>query len=222
VTTPPPTAPRSEHEEHSRHASRWDRLAPLSGAAFFVLLVVSSISAGETPDGYASGQAVLSHFTAQASAQKLSSLIEALGVVFLVLFASRLRTWLRAGGADALASAVFGGAVVIAVGGAARAGIGWAVASGHDSLQPSTAQALNVLHATHYPAIVGMAVFMFAAWGSILRTGALPAWLGWAALPIALAAVAPPSLIPLIATGVWIAAASVVMFLRDSQATRTV
>jgi hypothetical protein len=223
VTTPPATAPRSpEHEEHPRHASRWDRLGPLSGAAFFVLLLVSSISAGETPGDYASGQAVLSHFTAQASAQKLSSLIEALGVVFLVLFASRLRAWLRAGGADALASAVFGGAVVIAVGGAARAGIGWALASGHDSLQPSTAQALNVLYASHYPAIVGMAIFMFAAWGSILRTGALPAWLGWAALLIALAAVAPPSLIPLIATGVWIAAASVVMFRRDSQVTRTV
>ncbi len=208
--------------ERSRHASRWDRLAPLSGVAFFVLLLVSAISGGETPSDYASGRAVLSDFTAHASAQKLSNLLAALGVVFLVFFASRLRAWLRAGGADALASAVFGGAVVIAVGGAARAGIGWALASGHDSLQPSAAQALNVLFASHYPAIVGMAVFMFAAWGSILRTGALPPWLGWAALPIALAAVAPPSLIPLIATGVWIAAASVVMYRRDGQGTRTV
>ncbi len=203
-------------------ASRWDRLAPLSGAAFFVLLLVSSISGGKTPGDYASGATVLSDFTAHASAQKLSNLLAALAVVFLVLFASRLRAWLHAGEADALASAVFGGAVVIAVGGAARAGIGWALASGHDSLQPSTAQALNVLFASHYPAIVGMAIFMFAAWGSILRTGALPLWLGWAALPIALAAVAPPSLFPLIATGVWIAAASVVMYRRDGQATRTV
>jgi hypothetical protein len=207
--------------ERARHTSRWDRLAPLSGAAFFVLLLVSSISGGETPGDYASGRAVLSDFTTHASAQKVSNLLAALSVVFLVLFASRLRAWLQAGGADPLASAVFGGAVVIAVGGAARAGIGWALASGHDSLQPSTAQALNVLFASHYPAIVGIAVFMFAAWGSILRTGALPPWLGWAALPIALAAVAPPSLIPLIATGVWIAAASVVMYRRDGQAPRT-
>jgi hypothetical protein len=111
---------------------------------------------------------------------------------------------------------------VIAAGGAARAGIGWALADGHDSLGPSTAQALNVLFASHYPAIVGMAVFMFAAWGSILRTGALPLCLGWVALPIALAAVAPPSLVPLIATGLWIAAASVVMYRRAGPATRTV
>ncbi|MGI8922219.1 MAG: hypothetical protein ACR2HD_11250 [Solirubrobacteraceae bacterium] len=207
--------------ERSRHVSRWDRLAPLSGAAFFVLLLVSSISGGETPGDYASGATVLSDFSAHPTAQKLSNLLAALGVVFLVLFAGRLRAWLQAGGADALASAVFGGAVVLAVGGAARAGIGWALASGHDSLEPSTAQALNVLFASHYPAIVGIAIFMFAAWGSILRTGALPPWLGWVALPIALAAVAPPSLFPLIATGLWIAAASVVMYRRDGQAPRT-
>ncbi|GAC1524546.1 MAG: hypothetical protein NVS2B6_11220 [Thermoleophilaceae bacterium] len=208
--------------EHARPASRWDWLAPLSGTAFFVLLLASAISGGETPGDHASGTTVLSDFTAPASAQKVSHLLAALGVVFLALFASRLRVWLHTGEADALASAMFGGAVVIAVGGAARAGIGWALASGHDSLQPSTAQALNVLFATHYPAIVGIAIFMFAAWGSILRTGALPSWLGWVALPIALAAVAPPSLFPLIATGVWIAAASVIMCRRDSRATRTV
>ncbi|HEX2112526.1 MAG TPA: hypothetical protein VHF67_13345 [Gaiellaceae bacterium] len=59
---------------------------------------------------------------------------------------------------------------------------------------------------------------MFAAWGAILRTRALSLWLGWAALPIAIAAVAPPTLIPLIGTGVWIAVASVVMYRRDREA----
>jgi hypothetical protein len=208
--------------ERSRHASQWGRLAPLSGAAFFVLLLVSSISGGKTPSDYASGATVLSDFRAHATAQKLSNLLAALGVVFLVLFAGRLRAWLRAGGADALASAVFGGAVVIAVGGAARAGIGWALASGHDSLLPSTAQALNVVFSSHYPAIVGIAVFMFAAWGAILRTGALPRWLGWAALPIAVVALAPPSLLPLIGAGLWMVAGSVVMYRRDGHSTRAV
>lgn len=117
-------------------------------------------------------------------------------------------------GAGALASAVFGGAVILAVGGAARAGIGWALATGHNNLEPGAAQALNVVFASHYPAIIGIAVFMFAAWLSNMRTGALPAWLGWAALPIALLAVAPPSLVPLIGAGVWIAVAGIVMTMR--------
>jgi hypothetical protein len=65
---------------------------------------------------------------------------------------------------------------------------------------------------------VGIAVLMFAACGAILRPRALPAWLGAAALPVALLAIAPPSLVPLIATGVWMAAASLIMFRRGGPA----
>lgn len=83
--------------ERGGHTSHWDRLAPLSGAAFFVLLLASGISSGETPDNYASGSTVPSDFAAQDSARKVSSLLAALGVVFLVLFASRLRAWLQPG-----------------------------------------------------------------------------------------------------------------------------
>lgn len=201
--------------DSKQRVSRWERFAPLSGVAFFLLLLISSVSAGETPSDYASGAKVLSLFEAHANAQKVSSLIAALGVVFLLIFASWLRDYLRGRGAGPLASAVFGGAVVLAVGGAARAGIGWALASGHDKIDPSAAQALNVVFATHYPAIVGIAVFMFAAWGSNLRTGALPSWLGWVALPIALVAIAPPTLVPLIASSVWMAVAGIVLFVRD-------
>ena len=201
--------------DSNQRVSRWERFAPLSGVAFFLLLLISAVSGGETPSDYASGATVLSVFEAHADARKVSHLIGALAVVFLLFFASWLRDYLRGRGAGPLASALFGGAVVIAVGGAARAGIGWALASGHDKLDPAAAQALHVMFATHYPAVVGFAVFMFAAWASILRTGALPAWLGWAALPIALIAIAPPTLVPLIASSVWMAVAGIVLFVRD-------
>lgn len=205
-----------------REASHWERIAPLSGVAFFVLLMVAAVAVGKTPAEYASGASVISDFAADAGAVKVASLLEALGVVSLVLFASRLRSWLQAAGADALASAAFGGAIILAVGGAARAGIGWALASADGRLAPDSAQTLYVLFTTHYPAIVGIAVFMFAAAGAILRTGALPMWLGWIALPIGIAAVAPPSVFPLIAAGLWSAAAGVVMYLGDGQAARAV
>ena len=201
--------------DSNQEVSRWGRFAPLSGVAFFLLLVISALSGGETPSEYASGATVLSFFEAHAGAQKVSHLIEALGVVFLLFFASWLRDYLRGRGAGRLASALFGGAVVIAVGGAARAGIGWALASGHDKLDATAAEAVNVLFSTHYPAVVGFAVFMFAAWASILRTGALPTWLGWVALPIALVALSPPTLVPLIASSVWMVVAGIVLFLRD-------
>ena len=202
----------------TRPVTGLDRLAPLSGVAFFALLASSAATAGETPADHASGQTVLSLFAAHAGAEKLSNLLAGAGVVFLVFFASWLRGYLRDRGAAALASAAYAGALILAVGGAARAGIGWALATGHDQLDPSAAQALNAVFVSHHPAIVGIAIFMFAVWGSTLRTGALPAWLGWAALPIALLAVAPPSLVPLIATGMWMTVAGIVMFLREGRA----
>ncbi|KUM68251.1 hypothetical protein AQI70_34275 [Streptomyces curacoi] len=201
-------------------AQGWTRLAPLSGVVFFVLLVASAVTAQDTPEEYASGAKVLSFFKAHESTTKASALLAGLGVVFLIFFASWLRTYLRSRGASALATAVFGGAVVIGVGGAARAGISWALASGHDKIDPSAAQALGVLHASHYPAVVGIAIFMFATWLSVLRTRALPQWLGWLALPIALIAIVPPTLIPLLAAGVWILIASIVMYVRGGQTGR--
>lgn len=190
----------------------------MTGVAFFVLLVSSSIIRQGPPSDYASGATVISFFKAHQGAEKVSSLLEGLAVVFLLLFASWLRTHLRGRGAGALASAAFGGAVVVAVGGATRGGIGWALASGHDKLDPGAAQTLNVLFASHYPAVVGIAVFMLATGAAILRTAALPRSLGWAALPIGLIAIAPPTLIPLIAMGVWILVASVLVYVRGSQA----
>ena len=203
--------------EADRRTSRWDRLAPLSGVAFFVLLAASAVAAGEPPSDYASGSTVLSFFNTHEGAEKASILLSGPGVVFLLFFASYLRDYLRERGAGQLATAVFGGAVVLAVGGAARAGIGWALASGHDKLDPSAAQALNAVLSGHYPAVTGIAIFMFAVWGSVLRTGALPAWLGWAALPIGAVAIAPPSLVPLIATGVWMTVAGIVIFVREGR-----
>ena len=202
-----------------QRTARWDRLTPLSGLAFLVLLAVSAASGGSPPTDYAPGSEVLTFFGGHEGATKVSTLLAALAVVFLILFASRLRSWLQDAGADVLANAVFGGAVVVAVGGAARAGIGWALAAGHADIDPGTAQSLNVLFSTHYPAIVGIATLMLAAWGSILSTRALPTWLGWAALPIALVALVPTTIVSLIASAVWMAVAGVVMFQREGQRT---
>ncbi|MDP9164493.1 MAG: hypothetical protein M3O32_00185 [Actinomycetota bacterium] len=178
----------------------------------------SAVLAGESPGETDSGVRVLSLFRTHAGAQKASNLLAALSVVFLLIFAALLRQRLLDRGAEWLSSVAFGGAVILAVGGAARAGIGWALATGHDHIEPAAAQALNVVFESHYPAITGIAVLMFAAWLSIVRSRALPLWLGWAALPIGLLAVAPPSLVPLIGAGVWIAVAGILMARREDPA----
>lgn len=196
----------------------WTRLAPLSGVAFFGCLIAAAITSGSPPDDFSSGATVISFYQAHQGAQKISNLLAALSVVFVMCFASYLRGYLRRRGVDALASAVFGGLTILAVGGAARAGIGWELATGHAKLDPSAAQTLYALYSTHYPAVVGIAVFMFAVFIAVLRTSALPAWLGWLALPIGFIAIAPPTLIPLIGSGVWILVTSIVLYARGGRA----
>lgn len=65
-----------------------NRFAPLSGVAFFVLLMASAVIAGETPGGMDSGARVHSLFKAHEGAEKVSNLLAALSVVFLVFFAA--------------------------------------------------------------------------------------------------------------------------------------
>jgi hypothetical protein len=192
----------------------WSRFAPLTGLAFFVLLMASAVSGGRTPEAGDSGARVLQLFAAHPGAVKVSSLLASSGVVFLVLFAAWFAAELRRRGALSTASAVLGGAVILAPGGAARAGIGWALASGHATFSPAAAQALNELFYSHYPAIIGIAVLMFASWLAILQTNVVPAWLGWLALVIGLVAIAPPTLAPLIACGAWISVVGVLMTVR--------
>lgn len=214
------TATPDQRDVSARYPERSDRLSritPLSGVAFFVLLLGSAVTSPQPPDEFSSGAKVVSFFTAHQNAEKLSDLLGGLSVVFLVLFASSLRAHLRSRGAGALGSAVFGGAIILAVGGATRAGIGYALAAGHDKLEPGAAQVLNVLFSSHHPAVIGIAVLMFAVFAENLRTSALPTGLGWAALPIGLIAVGPPTLIPLIATGVWVMVTGIVLFVRGRQ-----
>ncbi|MDQ6688601.1 MAG: hypothetical protein M3Z50_13555 [Actinomycetota bacterium] len=192
----------------------WSRFAPLTGLAFFVLLMASAISAGQAPVAGDSGARVLQLFGAHPRVEKVSNLLAGLGVVFLVFFAAWFASELRRCGALSLAPAVFGGAVILAAGGAARAGIGWSLASGHTKISPAAAQALNELFYSHYPAIIGIAVFMFASWLAILQTRVVPVWLGWLALLIGLVAISPPTLAPLIASGVWISIVAVMMTVR--------
>jgi len=179
-----------------------------------VLLMASAVSAGQAPEAGDSGARVLQLFGAHPGVEKVSNLLAALGVVFLVFFAAWFAAELWRRGALSLAPVVLGGAVILATGGAARAGIGWALASGHATISPSAAQALNELFFSHYPAIVGIATFMFASGLAILQTRVAPVWLGWLALLIGLVAIAPPTLVPLIASGVWISIVGVLMTVR--------
>src|SRR5215218_349461 len=86
---PPRRHPRKED------SMNWKRFAPLTGVAFVVLIVISFIVSGETPDFDDSAQEVVSFYSSNESSQIVGAILGAYAVLFFVFFAGTLRAVLR-------------------------------------------------------------------------------------------------------------------------------
>ena len=90
----------------------------------------------------------------------------------------------------------------------------------HDELAaPAAEQALNVLQDDLFPVnFVGLAAFMFGNGLAIVKSKALPQWLGWVAIVIGVLSVAAPiawfSLFSLLG---WTLVASILVYLRQGE-----
>ena len=197
--------------------SRWSRWMPACGVLFVALLVASFALSGNTPGTDATGQQVISFYTAHSSKEQASNFLALYAVVFFVFFAAVLRAHLRRARPDggALATASLGGAILVAVGGAIFCALGIALSDVPDKLDPGAAQALNVLTNDFFaPLIIGTCVFMIANGLAILRWEALPAWLGWVAIVIGVVAVTPVGFFAFLVTMAWVLVVSVLLLVR--------
>src|SRR5712692_7744052 len=199
---------------------RWNRYAPLTGVVFVGLLIASFAIGGSTPGVHSTGAHVISFYKAHHRAQFASDFIGAVGATFFLFFAASLRARLRRReGGEALAALAFAGAVLVAVGGATFSALSWSLTDARNTLDPSAAQALNVIsNDFFFPFAVGTCAFMIGNWLAVLRTGALPKWLGWIALPIGIAALTPVGFISFLVVMAWSLIVSVLLYLRPSAA----
>ena len=198
---------------------RWTRLAPLTGVVFVALIVIGPIVlSGSTPGSDESGVKVLQFYKDHQNAQRIANIVGALGVVFFVFFAGTLRVHLRNAGQEGLAAVGFGGGILFAVGGALFAALGFALADAPGKLDPSGAVLLNVLSDDiFFPSATGASVFMIAGAIAIIRSRALPIWLGWAAVPIGVVAVTPLGFFAFLATLAWSLATAILLYQRGAQ-----
>ena len=197
-------------------ADRWTRLAPLTGVVFAALIVAGPIAlGGNTPGSDETGAKVIQFYRDHQHAQQIASLLGALAVIFLVFFVGCLRVHLRNAGLDGLAAVSFGGGVLIAVGGATFSSLTFALADVPDKLDASAAVALNVLNNDFFfPFSAGVAIFMLTNAVAVVRSRALPVWLGWVAVPIGVLAVTPAGFFAFPATLAWILVVAILLFLR--------
>lgn len=194
------------------------RFAPLTGLVFFVLAIVAFAIGGEPPDpSDDSAQEIVDFYVDEDSSQMFSAAIEAIAGTFFVFFAGSLRRVLRdaEGPGGTLSAVSFAGAIILGLALAIDGTITFALAETADDIDPAAVQALSALwHNDFLPFAMGIQIFLLATGISVVRHGALPKWMGWLLILIAVIAVTPIGFAAFIATGILVAVISVLLTMR--------
>jgi hypothetical protein len=194
-------------------------IAALTGVGFLVLAIASvALGGGEPPDPTEDPvEEIVEFYVDNDSNIWIGSLLQGFATASLVFFAGYLRNVLRAaeGAGHTLSAVVLAGATILATGLAIDATLNLTLVETAEDLEPGAVQALAALwHNDFMPMAVGGFIFILAAGLSIVRHGALPAWLGWVAIVIALGTLTPAGFIAFLLAALWIAVVSVMLTMR--------
>lgn len=199
-----------------------DSLAPLTGVAFLVVAIVAFAVGGEPPDASSSTEEIVSHYVDNKDSVIFGAVLAALAATLLIFFGATLSATLRAaeGVGGILSAVVLVGASVMAVGIAIDSTILFALAESVEDIDPASVQTLQALWDNDFiPIAMGTLVFLFSSGLSIVRTGALPKWLGWVAIVLAVTALTPIGFVAFLGSAVWVLVVSVVLTMRARSAT---
>lgn len=198
------------------HRIAW--LVPLTGLVFLALAIVAFAIGGDVPDPTEeSAEEIAAFYADNEGTQITSAVLATVAGTLLAFFGGYLRMVLRAAeGANGVLSAMaLAGAIILAIGLAIDGTITFTLVEAADDIDPAAVQALSALYNNDFlPLALGAQVFLFATGISIARHGALPKWLGWVAIVLAVVAVTPIGFVSFIGAGVLVAVFSVVLSLR--------
>src|SRR5919109_850799 len=203
----------------------WARYAPLSGVLFVVLIVVSFLVSGFDSVGTDdSTQEVVDFWSDNDGQQIASALIGALAMVPFLWFLGVLRSTLRLaeGGTGRLSATAYAGGIVIVGFSLVNSALQFAVADSVGDVPPVVTQSMSVLYNDFFLGFpVGFITLLIATALVLLRTRALPAWLGWFALVLGIAGfLGPIGFFAFLVFLVWAAIVSVLLY-QQGEPTRT-
>ena len=207
--------------------TRTERIAPLSGAAFFVLVVGAGLLVNNYTD-LAPGEELQAFFTEGATRIRVAGYLGVLSAVFLIWFAGSVRHSLRPaeGGTGRLSAVAFGGGAIggglvavafsILAAEAARSGryggIGLDAATLTYDLYGSV---LGVALPLTLAALIGAAAVV------AFRTRTWPTWLAWTSAIVAVGSISPVSYIFIGFDVLWILIVSIWLFTKERTQTAT-
>lgn len=176
---------------------REERLAPLSGVAVLVLGLAGLIvleGPGDRPEIDVAPGRFVAYFE-KGDTVIWGSFLLALSIGFFLWFLGSLRAHLRRheGGVGRLSAVAYGGGIATAALMLALPSVSILGVLDVDALSPEAAKTIFLVgDGFLYPAAVTAAVLLAATGLTALRTAALPRWLGWLSLALALWLLVPP------------------------------
>ena len=203
-----------------RKSREW--LVPLLGVASIVVLVVSIIVQGSPTSADHPPSQVQQWYQDNKDAAEISSFIGVVAAAGLIFFGAYLRKVLEAaeGPGSMLPILVVIGLSIVAIGGAIDGLLLFAAAEAADDIPGPEIQTIQAIWDNDFlPFFLGTLVFLWAAGLSVLRSGALPKWLGWFAIVFGVISLAGPlGFIGALGAAVWIIIASIMLSVRARSA----
>lgn len=193
-------------------------LAPLSGIGMAVLWVLGIVLT-RFFDYFPTAERAQEIFSGEPIRVQRGAILGGFyAVIFLVWFAGSIFGALSERSGARLGMIAFGGATICALGLAIGSGIIWAAASQAsqpEGLSPQSALSMHNLSTVMLASVVsiGLAAFIGATGIGSLRTEFFPNWFGWTSVILAIGLLTPVHYIFEGLAILWIAAASIILFL---------
>jgi hypothetical protein len=199
-------------------------LVPLTGVGFVLLGIVSFIVGGEPKSADEPVGEIVEYYVDNKDSIQVAAFIGVAATLLLVFFGAYLRRVLRAAGPEGeiLSLVSFLGLVVVAVGLAIDTTILIALSEAADDIDPVAVQSLQALWDNDFvPLALGVLMFLWATGLAVIRTGALPKWLGWVMVVLGVLGLTPIGFVAAIGAAILVLVLSILLSVRARSAPAT-
>ncbi len=200
-------------------------LIPLTGVAFVLVGIVGFAIGGEPKSADDPVKEIVDFYVDNKDSVQIGAFLGVVAGLLLIFFGAYLRKVLRAAAPDEdmLPLVAFIGFVVVAISFAMDGTISFALAEAADDIDPVGVQALQALWDNDFlPVVLGVECFLWATGLCVLRTGALPKWLGWVMIVLAVVGLTPIGFVAAIGAALLVLVLSIMLALRARSATPAV
>ena len=192
-----------------------DKLAPLMGVVFLVLVIISIAVLGEPEEAKEGAPKIVDWYKDNKDAIYVSTLLGGFALLAFIVFMAHVRKVLAAaaGGSSTAATLVLVGATILATGVAIDMTIQFAINEAvDDDIGGEAIVAMQALWDNDFlPMAFGAGLILLSAGYAGLTTGGIPKWLAWIALILGILGFTPAGFVAFLGGAVWILLTSIVL-----------